>query len=164
MDRIRIGQGFDVHRFRAGRPLRLCGHTIEGEVGLEGHSDADVGLHAVTDALLGAIAHGDIGEVFPPSDPKWRDADSGLFLARALEMVATAGYRLCNCDLTLIGERPRIAPHRAQLRSSLASLLKVSEGVVSVKATTTEGLGWTGRGEGLAALAVVLLSEASSND
>jgi 2-C-methyl-D-erythritol 4-phosphate cytidylyltransferase/2-C-methyl-D-erythritol 2,4-cyclodiphosphate synthase len=85
--RIRIGQGFDVHRFRAGRPLRLCGHTVEGEVGLEGHSDADVALHAVTDALLGAIARGDIGEIFPPSDPKWRDADSRIFLAGALEMV-----------------------------------------------------------------------------
>ena len=164
MDGMRIGQGFDVHRFRAGRPLRLCGHTVEGEIGLEGHSDADVGLHAVTDALLGAIAHGDIGELFPPSDPKWRDADSALFLAGALEMVGAAGYRLTNCDLTLIGERPRIAPHRAQLRSSLASLLNIPEDAVSVKATTTEGLGWIGRGEGLAALAIVLLSEAASNE
>jgi 2-C-methyl-D-erythritol 4-phosphate cytidylyltransferase/2-C-methyl-D-erythritol 2,4-cyclodiphosphate synthase len=164
MDGMRIGQGFDVHRFRAGRPLRLCGHTVEGEIGLEGHSDADVGLHAVTDALLGAIAHGDIGELFPPSDPKWRDADSALFLAGALEMVGAAGYRLTNCDLTLIGERPRIAPHRAQLRSSLAGLLNIPEDAVSVKATTTEGLGWIGRGEGLAALAIVLLSEAASNE
>jgi 2-C-methyl-D-erythritol 4-phosphate cytidylyltransferase/2-C-methyl-D-erythritol 2,4-cyclodiphosphate synthase len=161
--RIRIGQGFDVHRFRAGRPLRLCGHTVEGEVGLEGHSDADVALHAVTDALLGAIARGDIGEIFPPSDPKWRDADSRIFLAGALEMVAASGFRLSNCDLTLIGERPRIAPHRAQLRSSLARLLDIPEDAVSVKATTTEGMGWAGRGEGLVALAVVLLSEASSH-
>lgn len=164
MDGMRIGQGFDVHRFCAGRPLRLCGHTVEGEIGLEGHSDADIGLHAVTDALLGAIAHGDIGELFPPSDPKWRDADSAVFLAGVLEMVGAAGYRLTNCDLTLIGERPRIAPHRALLRSSLAGLLNVPEDAVSVKATTTEGLGWIGRGEGLAALAIVLLSEAASDE
>lgn len=164
MAEMRIGQGFDVHRFRAGRPLRLCGHTVEDEIGLEGHSDADVGLHAVTDALLGAIAHGDIGELFPPSDPKWRDADSALFLAGALEMVGAAGFRLTNCDLTLIGERPRIAPYRSQLRSSLAGLLNIPEDAVSVKATTTEGLGWIGRGEGLAALAIVLLSEAASDE
>lgn len=158
---FRIGQGFDVHRFRAGRPLRLCGHTIAGEVGLEGHSDADVGLHAVTDALLGAIARGDIGEFFPASDPQWRGADSSLFLVRALEMVSSAGYALANCDLTFIGDHPRIAPHRAELRASLARLLEAPEEMVSVKATTTEGLGWTGRGEGLAAMAVVLLSEVS---
>jgi 2-C-methyl-D-erythritol 4-phosphate cytidylyltransferase/2-C-methyl-D-erythritol 2,4-cyclodiphosphate synthase len=161
--RYRIGQGFDAHRFRAGRSLRLCGHTIEGEVGLEGHSDADVGLHAVTDALLGAIAGGDIGEVFPPSDPRWRDADSSLFVARAVEMVVAAGYAVSNCDLTLIGERPRIAPHRAALRTSLSRLLGVSEDSVSVKATTTEGMGWAGRGEGLAAMAVILLSEVSAD-
>lgn len=164
MTALRIGQGFDAHRFRAGLPLRLCGHILDCEVGLEGHSDADVALHAVTDAILGALALGDIGEHFPSSEPLWRGANSAVFLARALEMVAGEGFRLVNCDLTLIGERPRIAEYRRVLRSSLAGLLGVGEGRVSVKATTTDGLGWTGRGEGLAALAVVLLEEVVEDD
>lgn len=153
----RIGQGFDVHRFNAGRRLQLCGSIIPGEPGLEGHSDADVGLHAIADAILGAIARGDIGEHFPDSDPRWRDADSSIFVNRALEMAAEIGFELVNCDLTLIGERPRIAQHREQLRRSLAEILHVALSRVSVKATTTDGLGFSGRGEGLAALAVVLL-------
>lgn len=164
MTGFRVGQGFDSHRFLAGRKLRLCGVEIPGEVGLAGHSDADVGLHAVTDAILGALARGDLGEHFSPSDPQWKDADSKIFVARALEMAAEDGYRLVNCDLTLIGERPPIAPLRDRLRSALARVLGVDTEVVSVKATTTEGMGFTGRGEGLAALAVVLLGERPSNE
>lgn len=156
---FRIGQGFDVHRFRADRELWLCGVRLTGEVGLDGHSDADVALHAVTDALLGAIAAGDIGLHFPPSVPRWRLAASTLFLGEALRLVAEAGFALVNCDLTIIGERPRIAPHRAALREHLGMLLGVPVDRVSLKATTTEGLGWTGRREGLAAMAVVLLEE-----
>ena len=157
MSGVRVGQGFDVHRYAAGRRLVLCGVELPGEVGLAGHSDADVALHAVTDAVLGALAAGDIGELFPPSDDRWRDAPSRLFLARALELAAGAGYRLASVDLTLVGERPRIGPVRGLLRGSLARLLGVEVGRVSVKATTTEGLGFTGRGEGLAALALVVL-------
>ena len=158
MKGMRIGQGFDVHRFRSGRPLKLCGRTIPGEPGLDGHSDADVGLHAVTDAILGALALGDMGDHFPDSDPRWRDADSTAFISRAIEIAATEGFTLVNCDLTFIGERPRIAPHRESLRTSLAESLGVPQSAVSVKATTTEGLGFAGRAEGLAALAVVLLA------
>jgi 2-C-methyl-D-erythritol 4-phosphate cytidylyltransferase/2-C-methyl-D-erythritol 2,4-cyclodiphosphate synthase len=157
VSRLRIGQGLDVHRFHGGRPLCLCGVVIPDEVGLDGHSDADVALHAVTDAILGAVAAGDIGEHFPPSDPQWRDADSTIFLAHALELAAAQGFAPVNCDLTMVGERPRIAPHRERLCRSLAELLGLPESAVSIKATTTEGLGWTGRAEGLAALAVVLM-------
>jgi 2-C-methyl-D-erythritol 4-phosphate cytidylyltransferase/2-C-methyl-D-erythritol 2,4-cyclodiphosphate synthase len=159
MSGIRVGQGFDAHRFRSGRPLKLCGLTIPGEPGLDGHSDADVGLHAVTDAILGALARGDIGEHFPDSDPRWRDADSTVFTSRAIEMAAADGFALVNCDLTFIGQQPRVAPHREILRKSLATILGVPRSAVSVKATTTEGLGFTGRAEGLAALAVVLLEK-----
>lgn len=157
MNELRIGQGFDVHRFDARRPLVLCGERLPGGPGLAGHSDADVALHAVTDAVLGALAAGDIGEHFPPSDPRWKDADSTLFLAEALRLAAEGGWTVVNCDLTLVGERPRIAPHRNVLRARLAALLGIPPDRVSVKATTTEGLGFPGRGEGLAALAVVLL-------
>ncbi len=159
MSRLRVGQGYDVHRFRSGRRLVLCGVELDGEVGLDGHSDADVALHAVADAVLGAIAAGDLGELFPPTDPRWRDADSADLLRRALQLAAGTGFALVNCDLTLIGERPRVAPHRDAMRSCLAALLGVDRSAVSVKATTTEGLGWEGRREGLAAIAVVLLEE-----
>ncbi len=154
---FRIGQGFDVHRFRAGRPLVLCGEVLEGEIGLDGHSDADVVLHAVTDAVLGAAGAGDIGEHFPPSNSRWKNADSRLFLARALELAGEAGLAPVNCDVTLIGQRPKIAPYRTRLKTALAALLGLKPGAVNVKATTTEGLGWTGRGEGLACMAVVLM-------
>lgn len=164
MSDVRIGQGFDVHPFRAGRPLKLCGSTLPGETGLDGHSDADVGLHAVTDAILGAIARGDIGEHFPDSDPRWTEGDSAVFVTRAIELAAADGFVLVNCDLTFVGERPRIAPHRERLRDSLAKILGVSRSAVSVKATTTEGLGFAGRAEGLAALAVVLLSTEQRNE
>ena len=157
MSSIRIGQGFDVHRLRASRPLVLCGLELPGEPGLEGHSDADVALHAVADALLGAVAAGDIGEHFPASDMQWRDADSEVFLRHALDLVNQAGFRLANCDLTIVGEQPRIAPHRDALRRKLAELLGVDLGAVSVKATTTDGLGFAGRGEGVAAMAVILV-------
>jgi 2-C-methyl-D-erythritol 4-phosphate cytidylyltransferase/2-C-methyl-D-erythritol 2,4-cyclodiphosphate synthase len=161
---VRIGQGFDAHRFCAGRELRLCGVSLPGELGLEGHSDADVGLHAVTDAILGALARGDLGEHFPSSDPQWKDVDSRVLVDRAVEMAAEDGYRLVNCDLTLIGERPRLAPHRDRLRRSLAEILGVDIDLVSVKATTSEGMGFTGRGEGLAALAAVLMEQRPSSE
>jgi 2-C-methyl-D-erythritol 4-phosphate cytidylyltransferase/2-C-methyl-D-erythritol 2,4-cyclodiphosphate synthase len=162
MREVRIGQGFDVHRYRSGRLLRLCGVELEGEIGLDGHSDADVGLHAVTDALLGAVAAGDIGEHFPPSDSRWRDADSRIFLAAAIDEATSRGFDVVNCDVTIIGERPRVGPYRDRLRHSLAELLGVDVGRVSVKATTSEGLGFTGRLEGLAALAVVLVGQRSA--
>ena len=159
MSGFRIGQGFDVHGFRAGRPLILCGHELPEGPGLEGHSDADVALHAVTDALLGAVGAGDLGEHFPSSDPQWRDVDSRVFIRRALDLVAETGYRLVNCDVTIVGERPHIAAHRAALRDSLAEVLGVGASAVSVKATTTDGLGFIGRGEGVGALAAVLVEK-----
>jgi 2-C-methyl-D-erythritol 4-phosphate cytidylyltransferase/2-C-methyl-D-erythritol 2,4-cyclodiphosphate synthase len=157
---LRVGQGFDVHRFRSGRTLRLCGVELAGEIGLEGHSDADVALHAVTDAILGAVAGGDIGEHFPPADPQWRDASSRQFVEHALRCAHELGFEPINCDLTLIAERPRIAPYRQQLRRALAEVLGLQENQVSVKATTSEGMGWIGRGEGVAALAIVLMGGA----
>ena len=158
MTGFRVGQGFDAHRFGGGRALTLCGVMIEGEPGLDGHSDADVCLHAVTDAILGAVARGDIGEYFSDTDPRWQGVDSSAFVAHAIEIAASDGFSLINCDLTVIGERPRIAPHREQMRNSLAQILGLPPAVVSVKATTTEGLGFVGRSEGLAALAVVLMT------
>ena len=152
---IRIGQGFDAHRFGPGDGVWLCGVRIAHDQGLVGHSDADAGLHAVTDALLGAVGAGDIGEHFPPSDPKWKGAASDQFARHALGLVQAAGGRLVNVDLTLICERPKIGPHRAALRARLAEILDLPIEAVSVKATTTEGMGFTGRREGLAAQAVV---------
>jgi 2-C-methyl-D-erythritol 4-phosphate cytidylyltransferase/2-C-methyl-D-erythritol 2,4-cyclodiphosphate synthase len=156
---FRIGQGFDVHCFQPGRPLVLCGVELPEGPGLDGHSDADVALHAVTDALLGAVGEGDLGEHFPASDPRWSDADSTIFLRHALDLVHRAGFRVGNCDLTIVGERPHIAPHRNALRERLAAVLGVDSISVSVKATTTDGLGFIGRGEGLAAIAVVLVEK-----
>jgi 2-C-methyl-D-erythritol 4-phosphate cytidylyltransferase/2-C-methyl-D-erythritol 2,4-cyclodiphosphate synthase len=159
MRQVRVGQGFDAHRYQADEPLVLCGVTLPGEPGLEGHSDADVGLHAVADAIFGALARGDIGDHFPDADPRWKDADSTIFVARAIEMAEADGFVLVNCDLTFVGEIPRIARYREQLRESLAGFLGMPRSTVSVKATTTEGLGFVGRAEGLVALAVVLLME-----
>ena len=153
----RIGQGFDAHRFSDGRQLWLCGCEIAGCTGLDGHSDADVALHAVADALLGAIGGGDLGEHFPDTDERWRDQPSRKLVGRVMGMMAEAGAELVNCDLTLIGEQPRIAPMRERLRASLAEVLQVAVDQVSVKATSTDGMGWLGRGEGLAAMAVVLI-------
>ncbi|MFP4536959.1 MAG: bifunctional 2-C-methyl-D-erythritol 4-phosphate cytidylyltransferase/2-C-methyl-D-erythritol 2,4-cyclodiphosphate synthase [Dichotomicrobium sp.] len=149
----RTGTGFDVHAFSAGDTVWLCGVPIAHERALAGHSDADVGLHALTDALLGAVGAGDIGTLFPPSDPRWRGTASRVFLARAGEEVARRGGRIVNADVTLICEEPKIGPHREAMRAAIAEILGVSIGRVSVKATTSEKLGFTGRGEGIAAMA-----------
>lgn len=154
---MRIGQGYDVHRLAEGEELWLCGVQIPYDRGLAGHSDADVALHAVVDALLGAIGDGDIGAHFPPSDPKWKGAPSPLFVEHAVKLVRRSDYCISNIDLTLICEEPKIGPHRDAMRSRLAELLSVDTSQVSVKATTTERLGFTGRGEGIAAQAVVCL-------
>ncbi len=159
---VRIGTGFDVHRLAEGEELWLCGVKLNHTHGLAGHSDADVAIHAAVDALLGAIGAGDIGQHFPPSDPQWRGAASDRFLAHAAALVADAGYAIGNLDLTIICEAPKIGPHRAAMRARLAAILGVDIGAVSVKATTTEGLGFTGRGEGIAAqaAATLILTEA----
>lgn len=157
----RTGSGFDVHAFGPGDHVWLGGVRIEHERGLRGHSDADVALHALTDALLGAIAAGDIGDHFPPSDPKWKDAPSSLFLDHARDLVAAAGGRIVHADVTVICEAPRIGPHRDAMRQIIAGLLRLPISRLSVKATTTERLGFTGRGEGIAAqaIATVLMPE-----
>jgi len=152
-----MGTGFDVHRLVEGRPLILCGVTIPHPLGLEGHSDADVGLHALCDAIYGALAEGDIGRHFPPSDMQWKDADSTAFLRHAAGRVAARGGILTHVDVTLICERPKIAPHSEAMRARVAELLGIPVGRVSVKATTTERLGFTGRGEGIAAQAAATL-------
>jgi len=155
---FRIGQGYDVHRLEAGEELWLCGVQIPHDKGLSGHSDADVALHAITDAVLGAVGEGDIGTHFPPSDPQWRGARSGRFLEHAVTLARAAGYAIANVDLTLICEAPKIGPHRPAMRAEVARLIGLSENAVSIKATTTEGLGFTGRGEGIAAQAIVLVN------
>jgi 2-C-methyl-D-erythritol 4-phosphate cytidylyltransferase/2-C-methyl-D-erythritol 2,4-cyclodiphosphate synthase len=151
----RIGSGFDVHAFGPGDHVTLAGVRIEHGQGLVGHSDADVALHALTDAILGAIGAGDIGQHFPPSDPQWRGAASARFLRHAAELLAQRGGRLVNADLTVICERPRIGPHRTAMVASIAQTLGIPAQRVSVKATTTEKLGFTGRGEGIAVQAMV---------
>lgn len=159
----RVGQGFDVHRFAPGDHVMLCGLRVPHEAGLKGHSDADVGLHALTDALLGALGAGDIGVHFPPSDARWKDADSAVFLTHARDLVAARGGRIAHVDVTLVCERPRIGARRLEMVARLAELLGIEAERVSVKATTTEGLGFTGRGEGIAAQAVATLSLPSLN-
>lgn len=154
---MRIGQGFDVHAFGEGDHVTLGGVRVPHDRGLEAHSDGDVVIHALCDAIFGALALGDIGRHFPPSDPQWRDADSRQFLRHAAALMAREGYRLGNADITVIGEAPRVGPHAAAMRENLAADLGCSPGQVSVKATTTERLGFTGRREGLAAQACVLL-------
>ena len=151
----RIGSGFDVHAFGPGDHVMLGGVPIAHSAGLVGHSDADVALHALTDALLGAIGAGDIGEHFPPSDPQWRGASSDRFLRHAAGLLAARGGRLVNADITIVCERPKIGPHRAAIAASIAAILSVSADRISVKATTTEKLGFTGRGEGIAVQAAV---------
>jgi 2-C-methyl-D-erythritol 4-phosphate cytidylyltransferase/2-C-methyl-D-erythritol 2,4-cyclodiphosphate synthase len=153
--RWRNGFGLDVHAFAPDRPLVLCGVRVPHELGLAGHSDADVALHAITDAILGTIGAGDIGSHFPPSDPRWRDADSALFLRHAVGLLAEQGGRVENVDLVLVCERPKIGPHRAAMTARLAELFGVAADRVGIKATTSEGLGFTGRGEGILAQAVV---------
>ena len=154
MRSMRVGQGFDAHRFGPGDNLWLCGVKIAHDRGLVGHSDADAGLHALTDALLGAIGEGDIGDHFPPSDPQWRGASSDLFLRHAVALVAQKGGRVAHVDVTLLCEAPKIKPHRLAMRERLSALLELPIDSVSVKATTTEGMGFLGRREGLAAQAV----------
>ncbi len=155
---VRIGQGFDVHRLVAGRKLVVGGVEIAHDRGLEGHSDADVLLHAIADALLGAMALGDIGHHFPDSDPRWKGADSRTLLRHVVALAAAGGYRVANVDATLIAEAPRFAPHIAAMRANIAQDLGCAADCASVKATTTERLGFTGRGEGIAAQAIVLLA------
>jgi 2-C-methyl-D-erythritol 4-phosphate cytidylyltransferase/2-C-methyl-D-erythritol 2,4-cyclodiphosphate synthase len=150
----RVGTGFDVHVLESGRPLMLCGVAVPHDKGLAGHSDADVGIHALCDAIYGALAEGDIGRHFPPSEAAWRNADSARFLAHAAGRIALRGGWLANADVTLICERPKIAPYAAAMAARLAGILGVDPSCISVNATTTEKLGFTGRGEGIAAQAV----------
>lgn len=155
---FRIGQGYDVHRLEPGEELWLCGVQIPHDKGLSGHSDADVALHAITDAVLGAIGDGDIGTHFPPSDPQWAGARSSRFLEHAVSLATEAGYKIGNVDLTLICEAPKIGPHRSAMRTAVAQIMGTTEAAVSIKATTTEKLGFTGRGEGIAAQAIILVT------
>ena len=154
---MRVGLGVDAHRLVEGVPLVLGGMELESDRGLEGHSDGDVIAHALIDALLGAAGQGDIGSLFPSSEPEWEGASSLELLARAYAQVREAGYELVNADCVLVGEEPRIAPLRTAMQARLAETLGVEPGLVTVRATTTDRLGFTGRGEGLAALAVALL-------
>ena len=154
---IRIGQGYDSHRFADGRPLILCGVRIPFELGLAGHSDADAPVHALIDALLGALALGDIGHFFPDTDPRWKGADSLDLLRRTLANPAFAAWCVGNADLTIIAQRPKLAPHIENMRRNLAAAMKLPFDRVSVKAKTNEGMGFTGRLEGLEAQAAVLL-------
>ena len=154
---MRVGQGFDVHAFEAGKPLVLGGVRIAHSHGLRAHSDGDVLLHALCDALLGAAAMGDIGRHFPDSDPAYRNADSRELLRKVYALVRANGLRLANADMTVVAQVPRLAPHIDAMRAAIASDLEVDAGHIGVKATTTEHLGFTGRGEGIAAMAVVLL-------
>lgn len=157
---LRIGQGYDIHRLVAGRPLILAGVSLNhpAGLGLDGHSDADVLVHALMDALLGALSLGDIGQHFPPGDPRWKDADSLLLLERVMTLVRERGWGLINVDLVVVAERPKLRPHIEAMRANLAERLAISADRVGVKATTNEGLGPTGREEGIAAYAVALLS------
>ena len=155
--KTRVGQGFDVHEFTRGDHVMLCGKRIEHSAALAAHSDGDVALHAICDALLGAAALGDIGHHFPPGEDKWANADSRDLLRRVNAMLTNAGWSVINTDLTIICETPRIGPHVSDMRSNIATDLELDRGDVSVKATTTERLGFTGRGEGIAASAIVLI-------
>ncbi|MBJ7483531.1 bifunctional 2-C-methyl-D-erythritol 4-phosphate cytidylyltransferase/2-C-methyl-D-erythritol 2,4-cyclodiphosphate synthase [Brevundimonas sp.] len=158
----RVGMGFDAHRWGPGTSVWLCGVEIHHDQTLIGHSDADAGLHALTDAILGAIGEGDIGDHFPPTDPQWRGAPSDVFLKHAAELVTARGGRIVHVDVTLICERPKVKPHRQAMRERLADILDLPLDAVSVKATTTEAMGFTGRGEGLAAQAVATVEVPST--
>ncbi|MDO5622326.1 MAG: bifunctional 2-C-methyl-D-erythritol 4-phosphate cytidylyltransferase/2-C-methyl-D-erythritol 2,4-cyclodiphosphate synthase [Paracoccus sp. (in: a-proteobacteria)] len=154
---IRLGNGFDVHAFGPGDHVVLCGIQVPHRQGLAGHSDADVGMHALTDAIYGALAEGDIGRHFPPSDMQWKGADSAVFLDHAAKLAAARGFRISNADVTLICEQPKVGPHALDMAARLAEIMGIDAGRVSVKATTSERLGFTGREEGIAALATVTL-------
>jgi 2-C-methyl-D-erythritol 2,4-cyclodiphosphate synthase len=158
----RVGIGYDSHRFAAGRPLRIAGVTVPHTHGLVGHSDGDVALHAVVDALLGAAAMGDIGRHFPDDDPQWRGADSARFVRKIVETLQEAGFRVGQVDLTILAERPKIAPLVEQMRAATAKALGVDPGAVSIKAKTNEGMGWLGRGEGIAAMAVATVVQGAA--
>lgn len=154
---IRLGNGYDVHRFCDGDQVMLCGVSVPHSHGLDGHSDADVGMHAVTDALYGALAMGDIGQHFPPSDPQWKGAASTIFLEHAIKMTHEHGFTISNVDCTLVCEMPKIGPHAVDMRREMARIMGMDMDRVSVKATTSERLGFTGRGEGIAAIATATL-------
>ncbi|MBW8309268.1 MAG: 2-C-methyl-D-erythritol 2,4-cyclodiphosphate synthase [Candidatus Paracaedibacteraceae bacterium] len=154
---IRLGNGFDVHAIGQGDHVTLCGITIPCGFSLIGHSDADVGLHAITDAILGALCLGDIGQHFPPTDPRWKGADSCQFLKHAAQLAQNKNYRINHIDVTIIGEAPKVSPHRETMRQKISQILEIAQEHISVKATTTEKLGFTGRGEGVAALATATL-------
>ncbi|MDX1630710.1 MAG: 2-C-methyl-D-erythritol 2,4-cyclodiphosphate synthase [Thermoanaerobaculia bacterium] len=160
--KLRIGQGFDVHRIVPGRKLVLGGEEIPWDRGLDGFSDADVLLHALGDALLGAAGLGDLGRHFPPGDDRWKGADSLELLGRIAGMIRQEGWTVVSCDLTLLAEEPALAPHRERIRRRVADVLEIDAGAVGLKATTGEGLGFVGRGEGMAALAVALLDGSDS--
>ena len=155
---MRVGIGYDSHRFAPGRPLILGGVTIPHSLGLTGHSDADAVCHALTDAILGAAGLGDIGQMFPDTDPRWKGADSVKLLTQANLAVVEAGYHFGQADITVIAEAPRMAPHIAGMQQRLADALVVSPSTISIKAKTNEGMGWIGRGEGIAAIAVATLA------
>ncbi len=157
---VRLGNGYDVHAFCEGDHVWLCGVKVPHGKGLLGHSDADVGMHALTDAIYGALAEGDIGRHFPPSDPQWKGAASHFFLSHAIVLARSRGYELGNCDVTLVCERPKIGPHALAMQAELARIMGVDAGRVSVKATTSERLGFTGREEGIAAIATATLVRA----
>lgn len=154
---IRLGNGFDVHAFGPGDHVTLCGVKLPHSQGLVGHSDADVAMHTVTDAIYGALAMGDIGQHFPPSDPQWKGAASEIFLRHAVALAAEQGFTISNVDCTLICETPKIGPHSAMMRAEMARLMGLDPARVSVKATTSERLGFTGRGEGIACIATAAL-------
>lgn len=162
MPNIRSGSGFDVHRLVTGEELWLCGVRVPHDKGLAGHSDADVAMHALTDAVLGAMALGDIGDHFPPSDARWRGASSDQFLAHAMQLIRDKGYGLANADVTIICEAPKIGPHKLAMRQRLGEIMNVDIDLISVKATTTEMLGFTGRGEGIAAQALATFEKLQS--
>ena len=156
---MRIGHGYDVHRFVKGRKLMLCGVEVEYELGLLGHSDADVALHALADSILGALALGDIGKLFPDRDPRYKDADSALLLGEVMRLAWERGYELGNCDITIVAQEPKLAPYIDNMRSRIAGICGCTVGQISVKATTEEGLGFTGALEGIAAHAVCLIQK-----
>ena len=154
---MRIGQGFDVHKFAEGRKLILCGEEIEYEKGLLGHSDADVAVHALMDAMLGALALGDIGKLFPDNDDKFENISSMILLRKVSELIESKGMRLVNADITIIAQNPKLMPYIQRMRQNVADVLNVDADMISVKATTTEKLGFEGRGEGISAMCVCLL-------
>jgi 2-C-methyl-D-erythritol 2,4-cyclodiphosphate synthase len=158
--KVRLGNGYDVHKFGPGDHVVLCGVKVPHDQGLVGHSDADVGMHAITDAIYGALAAGDIGRHFPPSDPQWKGAASEIFLRHAVQMARDAGFVISNVDCTLVCEYPKIGPHADAMRKSLSEIMDLPVEDISVKATTSEKLGFTGRGEGIASLATAALVSA----